>query len=69
MIDEKRLKACHTIYGAQPIDWHIAAIDAALSEADEVARSLGVDRINLHSRLEQMAGLVWEVNQKEKRDD
>ena len=65
MINEKRLKACHALYGSQSINYHVGAINEALKEADEIAKALGVERIMLHNRLEQMAGLVWAINLRE----
>ena len=69
MINKCRLEACRAIYGEQPIDYYLGAVGAALREADEIAKSLGVERISLHSRLEQMAALVWQLKQKEKRNE
>ena len=65
MVDKNRINACHTIYGGHSVAYYLGAIDCALREADRIAESLGVERINLHNRLEQMAAFVWEINKKE----
>ena len=67
-MDNKRLKACQTIYGGHSINYYIGAIDAALEEADALAAALRVDRTALHGRLEQMAALVMDCKQRSKQE-